>query len=81
MVEYIDPKRCELTAEGHRTDYDRKQAIVHGLIRYRDIFGKDRWTTYGFYVSRTGRLERMADFPEYNKVNLMTKPAFQRVRC
>ena len=60
-------KRCELTAEGHRTDYDRKQAIVHGLIRYRDIFGKDRWTTYGFYVSRTGRLERMADFPEYNK--------------
>jgi hypothetical protein len=45
---------------------------VYGIIKYRDIFNEDRTTTFGFKVvkdglSSGGRLERLTDYPKYNK--------------
>jgi len=43
-------------------------AVVYGVVRYRDAFGENRETTFG-YVVRLGQgtFERLAGYPEYNK--------------
>lgn len=56
--------RCDLVAEGRMED--KRQSIVYGIIRYRDIFWKIRYTTYGYYVDTAGGIYRMTDHPEYN---------------
>lgn len=57
-------KQCDLMYEGKR-DIHRKD-IVYGIVQYRDIFDRLRTTTYGYYLLGSS-LERMVDFPEYNK--------------
>src|SRR5262249_20570681 len=58
-------KTCTLVSSGWKEFH--KESIVYGIVRYRDTFGEDRRTTYGYYISNTGRLDRMTDRPEYNK--------------
>ena len=51
---------------------DAMMTVVYGIITYRDIFGENRATTFGLKVVRdrfadTGTLERLTEYPEYNK--------------
>ncbi len=46
---------------------DEEGRIVFGVVKYLDIYGKIRETTFGYRVSKYFRLHRLADHPEYNK--------------
>jgi hypothetical protein len=43
-----------------------KMTVIYGAVRYRDIFGKQRQTTFAYRVL-DGQLRRLEGYPEYNK--------------
>jgi hypothetical protein len=55
----IVPSNEQITDEEHR--------ILYGVIKYRDIYGKVRQTTFGYRVGRFYMLDRMSDYPAYNE--------------
>jgi hypothetical protein len=59
--------RCDLVAIGRKEDNSNSDSIIYGIIRYRDIFSKIRYTTYAYYVDIAGRIYRMTDHPKYNE--------------
>lgn len=60
----IEWRRDKLTGIG--TLVPGKRAFVYGVVRYRDIFDKERETWFGFTLDPSVGLERMAHH-EYNK--------------
>lgn len=46
---------------------DEDHRILYGVIKYRDIYGRIRQTTFGYRVSRFFMLGRMSDYPAYNE--------------
>jgi hypothetical protein len=43
-----------------------KNAVIYGVVRYRDIFGKHRQTTFA-YKLLNNELSRLEGYPEYNR--------------
>jgi hypothetical protein len=41
--------------------------VVYGVVKYRDIFGEDRTTNFGFKVVGGDTLKRLTDCPKYNE--------------
>jgi hypothetical protein len=41
--------------------------VVFGAVKYRDVYGENRQTTFGYRVTKGFRLERLFGYPEYNK--------------
>ncbi len=41
--------------------------VIYGAVKYRDIYGRVRETTFGYRVSAFYTLRRMQDFPAYNQ--------------
>ena len=54
----------EPIAVGHQED--KKLTVIYGIVKYRDIFGKRRWTTFAYRILN-GELRRLEGYPEYNK--------------
>jgi hypothetical protein len=46
---------------------DSKIMVVYGKVVYRDSFGPDKETYFGYRVHSTGRFERLSRHLEYNK--------------
>ncbi|HLJ28688.1 MAG TPA: hypothetical protein VKY85_18410 [Candidatus Angelobacter sp.] len=44
-----------------------KMILVSGVVKYRDAFGGDRKTFFGYVINPDCELQRIAGFPEYNK--------------
>ena len=44
---------------------DSKIAVIYGDVKYRNIFGKNRQTTFGYRLLTT-ELTRLEGYPEYN---------------
>jgi hypothetical protein len=44
-----------------------REGVLYGVVTYRDIFDKERTTTFGYSVGLLNRLVRLKDYPEYNK--------------
>jgi hypothetical protein len=42
-------------------------AVLYGVVNYRDVFGRDRQTTFGYRVTIGDQLVRLAGYHEYNK--------------
>ncbi len=40
--------------------------VVYGIVRYRDAFGGDRHTTFGYRINLGNNLERLTGHSEYN---------------
>jgi hypothetical protein len=52
-------------AKGHQnTD---EMAVIYGRVAYRDIFGRQRTTTFGYKLRPHGGLERLDGHSKYNK--------------
>ena len=51
-------------AVGH--EQSGKMSVIYGFVKYRDIFGESRLTTFGYRISG-GILKRLENYPEYNK--------------
>lgn len=61
-----DPEWVECPGKFARDD--GQKLLLYGAIRYRDIFGKDRQTTFGYEYGHVRRLfERITAHPEYNR--------------
>jgi len=58
------PKDEALTCKRPREQ--RKRVILYGIINYRDIFGDNRTTSFGYEVRDDGILERLP-YPKYNE--------------
>jgi hypothetical protein len=41
--------------------------VLYGVVKYRDVFGRDRQTTFGYEVTLGDKIERLPGYPEYNK--------------
>ena len=42
--------------------------VVYGVVKYRDVFGRDRQTTFGYQVTHGDELERLSgSYPKYNE--------------
>lgn len=55
-------------AKGTLSPEDGNTGLVYGTVKYRDIFGRIRYTYFGYLISASGRkLIRLPNFPEYNK--------------
>jgi hypothetical protein len=46
-----------------------KTTIIYGIVRYRDVFDRDRYTTFGYMLSpdKPPRIERIPNYPQYNE--------------
>jgi len=53
-------------AAGYRGD-GGNLIVFYGFVKYRDIFNQDRETRFGYLVNIDNRLERIPDYPEYDK--------------
>jgi len=40
--------------------------LLYGIVKYRDIFEKERETRFGYFLTVNNELERLAKFPRYN---------------
>jgi hypothetical protein len=58
------PKDESLTCK--RAREKGKMVILHGIVKYRDPFGDNRSTSFGYKVRDDGGLERLA-YPKYNE--------------
>jgi hypothetical protein len=47
-------------------DLAGEDSVVYGSVKYRDVFGSNRITTFG-YINRYGKWVRIADPEKYNK--------------
>jgi hypothetical protein len=54
-----------LTAQGSSESLDT-QTIVCGEVAYRDVFGFNRQTRFGYVLVTKGKFERLTGFPAYN---------------
>jgi len=52
-------------AEGQAED--RQLSVIYGIVRYRDIFGKRRSTTFGYHITSSLELKRLEGYPAYNE--------------
>jgi hypothetical protein len=52
---------------GCRGDWNNKILILYGVVKYRDMFGKDRQTTFGYVVGKNGEFKRIVGYPKYNE--------------
>jgi len=50
-------------AQGH--EQLGKMSIIYGIVKYRDIFGKERRTTFGYRLTTDRKFVRL-EYPEYN---------------
>jgi hypothetical protein len=41
--------------------------VFYGVVKYRDVFGRDRQTTFGYEVTIGDQIERLSGFPKYNE--------------
>jgi hypothetical protein len=41
--------------------------VVYGVVKYRDIFGENRETRFGYYATVDNIFKRLSGYPEYNK--------------
>jgi hypothetical protein len=41
-------------------------AVIYGVVRYHDVFGKGRETFFGYRLTIRNRFERLSGYPEYN---------------
>jgi len=41
--------------------------VLYGVVRYRDVFGRNRQTTFGYEVTIGDRIERLSGYPKYNE--------------
>jgi len=41
-------------------------SIIYGAVKYRDVFGKRRITTFGYQVTMDFKLKRLEGYPKYN---------------
>lgn len=48
-------------------DAPGKMTLVSGVVKYRDAFGGDRRTFFGYVITADAKLQRVAGLPEYNK--------------
>jgi hypothetical protein len=51
-------------AVGHQEP--TKMVVIYGVVKYRDIFGKHRQTTFAYRIVNR-ELRRLEGYPEYNK--------------
>jgi len=53
------------TASGHPGI--GKMPVIYGFVEYRDIFKKQRVTTFGYRITHDGELKRLVGSPKYNE--------------
>jgi len=53
-----------ITAQGH--EELGRMNVIYGVVKYRDIFGKNRKTTFGYRLTPDRRFVRL-EYAEYNK--------------
>lgn len=41
--------------------------VFYGVVKYRDVFGRDRQTTFGYEVTIGDQIERLSGYPKYNE--------------
>jgi hypothetical protein len=41
--------------------------VLYGVVKYRDVFGRDRQTTFGYEVTIGDKIERLSGYPKYNE--------------
>jgi hypothetical protein len=41
--------------------------VFYGVVKYRDVFGRDRQTTFGYEVTIGDQIERLCGYPKYNE--------------
>ena len=41
--------------------------VLYGVVRYRDVFGRERQTTFGYEVTIGDQIERLSGYPKYNE--------------
>lgn len=41
--------------------------VLYGVVRYRDVFGRNRQTTFGYEVTLGHKIERLSGYPKYNE--------------
>jgi hypothetical protein len=41
--------------------------VLYGVVKYRDVFGRDRQTTFGYEVTIGQKIERLSGYPKYNE--------------
>jgi hypothetical protein len=41
--------------------------VVYGVVKYRDVFGDDYRTVFGYRLTLNDTFERLSGYPEYNK--------------
>jgi hypothetical protein len=41
--------------------------VLYGVVKYRDVFGRDRQTTFGYEVTIGDKIERLSGYPQYNE--------------
>lgn len=61
-----EPYKLEITSDGRRKH--NRAMVLYGRVKYRDVYGKDYETRFGYFITGMGNLERMAaeSYPEYN---------------
>jgi hypothetical protein len=48
-------------------DWNKKILILYGVVKYKNMFGQDCATTFGYTVSREGEFRRITGYPAYNE--------------
>lgn len=48
-------------------DWNKKILILYGVVKYKNMFGQDCATTFGYTISPEGEFRRIVGYPEYNK--------------
>ncbi len=61
------PSRCHHVVEPRPVNPSGPTTFIYGVVKYRDIFNRSRETFFGYRHDPTGKLERIAGYPEYNK--------------
>ncbi len=41
--------------------------VLYGVVKYRDVFGRDRQTTFGYEVTLGDKIERLSGYRKYNE--------------
>jgi hypothetical protein len=55
-----------LSVPGYRS-LDDWIVLYYGVVRYHDVFGRDRQTTFGYEVTIGDKIERLPGYPKYNE--------------
>lgn len=41
--------------------------VLYGVVKFREVFGRDRQTTFGYEVTIGDKIERLSGYPKYNE--------------